>query len=129
MADDFKLLEAWRKQKNLSDPDHIFAIYHNYDFVNGRCDYSSAFGYSRTVEAGGEGPIQKASFPSHRALQYNHIGPYRHLGNAWSAIMGCQRSDKLKPRKDISPYEFYVNDPQQVEEREIKTEIYLPLKG
>jgi effector-binding domain-containing protein len=129
MEDDFKVLSAWTKQKSLKDPDYVFAIYHKFDFVKGDCDYSSAFGYKEQMEAEGEGLIQKSSFPSHKALQYNHIGPYRHLGNAWSAVMGCQRGDGLKIRKDISPYEFYVNDPTSVDEKDLKTEIYVPLRS
>jgi outer membrane receptor for ferric coprogen and ferric-rhodotorulic acid len=103
----------------LPPPDFQLSFYHTYDRVRRRCEYTAAFGYASPPDALlPEGYVGR-DIGSHRALNVSHTGPYRHLGNAWSAAMGCQRSDKLKAHKTM---------PGAVDEKEIQTEIYLPVR-
>jgi effector-binding domain-containing protein len=60
------------------------------------------------------------------ALEISHKGSYRFLGNAWSMGMMYMRAKKLKNAGN--PFEFYHNNPQEVEENEIMTSIYFPTK-
>lgn len=112
----------------LEKPDFNLSFYHNYDMVNRRCQYTAASGYRQAPSAvPPEGYVQ-ASISGHRALQVAHLGPYRHLGNAWSTAMTWQRSDKLKVNKTIPMYEIYTTMPREEEEEKIETRIFLPVK-
>ena len=57
-----------------------------------------------------------------------HVGAYKELGNSWMRL-----KRELVPAggyvlRDATSYEFYVNDPGQVPESELKTEICVPIE-
>ncbi len=59
---------------------------------------------------------------------FTHVGSYDQLGNAWMRL-----KRELIPAggyvlRDATSYEFYVNDPGQVPEAELKTEICVPIE-
>ena len=59
---------------------------------------------------------------------FTHVGSYQQLGNAWMRL-----KRELIPAggyllRDATSYEFYVNDPGQVPESELKTEICVPIE-
>lgn len=57
----------------------------------------------------------------------DHQGPYHHIGNAWSAAMGCARAEH-KINKAVPIYEIYQNNPHEVVENDLQVEIYVPVK-
>ena len=131
MSADFARLHGLLEESRLPPPDHEFSIYYRYDMIGGRCDYLSGFAYATppTVAAGPAEPgLESGQLPAHRALRVDHIGPYRHLGNAWSTAVGCQRN-RHKLNKSVPMYEIYANRPGEVAEDELRTEVYLPVKG
>lgn len=103
-----------------------FAIYHSMDFKTERCDYTAAYPTFDPTPV--DAPLVSALRPECRALKVIHAGPYRHLGNAWSWIMAEAKEQKLKIDKSVPPFERYLNDPDEVVEDDLITEIYLPLK-
>lgn len=127
MEKDFQQLNADVQEGKVTEPDIFFSFYHKWDLVNGRCEYTAGLGYKNK-------PKENSSYKyghirEHQAFNVNHIGSYKHLGNAWSTLIGCQRSLKKKAAKDISMYEVYANDPNEVAEKDLVTQLYLPLKG
>ena len=62
-----------------------------------------------------------------RALHVEHIGSYRHLGNAWSVANQIARYKKLKQCR-TGTYEIYTTTPPQTPESLLQTDIYLPLR-
>jgi predicted transcriptional regulator YdeE len=112
----------------IPDPTFALSFYHTFDFVKGCCEYTTGFGYCELPDTPLPDGLIRGEVVAHRALHVDHTGPYRHLGNAWSAAMGCQRSEKHKPNKRIPPYEIYLSKPGDVEEEDIKTSIYIPVK-
>jgi effector-binding domain-containing protein len=62
-----------------------------------------------------------------RALHVEHIGSYRHLGNAWSVANQIARHKKLKQCR-TGTYEIYTTTPPQTPEALLQTDIYLPLR-
>lgn len=129
MERDFKELFEMVENGNLPKPDFHFSFYHNWDFAGGSCEYTSGFGYTSPPRiSDGSATLETGQVPAHRALQVDHIGPYRHLGNAWSGAMNAQRSLKKKVLKQIPMYEVYVSLPGDVPEQEIRTEIFIPIK-
>ena len=95
-------------------------------WLKGRCEYTSGFLYDSPQKAS-EGLVA-GQIPAHRAVKVNHRGPYRHLGNAWMTAMGYVRA-KHKANKALPMYETYPNNPNEVEEKDVQVEIYLPVKG
>lgn len=63
-----------------------------------------------------------------RALHVEHIGSYRHLGNAWSVANQIARFQKLRQCR-TGTYEIYTTTPPSTPEMELQTDIYLPLRG
>ena len=58
---------------------------------------------------------------------HTHIGSYAGLPDAWhQAITGVSESGRKL--RHAASYEMYLNDPTQVAESELKTEIYLPIE-
>ena len=63
-----------------------------------------------------------------KALKVIHTGSYHHVGNGWGMLMSYQRGRKHKQIKKQPAFEVYVNDPCEVPESEIVTEIFMPIK-
>jgi len=128
MESDFEFLEKLKADGKLQAPDFNFSFYHKYDFVKKSCEYTSGYGYSANPDQPAGQDLKTGRVEPHQGFMVRHLGPYRHLGNAWSTAMSCQRSLKLKLSKSIPMYEIYKTLPGQVDEAQVDTEIYLPLK-
>ena len=101
-------------------------FYNSIDFKTLRCDYTAAVPtYGPTPVSA---PFVAAKRPACTALKVIHAGPYRHLGNAWSLIMADAKERKLKILKSQPPFERYLNNPAEVDEDDLITEVYLPIK-
>lgn len=128
MDEVFTNLQKESERRKFPKPDFTLSFYHKYDLTRRYCKYTSGYGYFQTPTLSLQNGYVQGEIHKHRALNVNHIGPYRHLGNAWSTTMGCQRNDKLKVDKKIPMYEIYETMPGEVNEKDIKTLIYLPVK-
>lgn len=56
-----------------------------------------------------------------------HVGSYEGLPTAWARIAESVRASG-RLRRDSASYEIYLNDPTQVPEAELKTEIWIPIE-
>ncbi|TWT57497.1 Bacterial transcription activator, effector binding domain [Thalassoglobus neptunius] len=101
------------------------SVYHEMDLKRRTFDFTSGFVVSSSARLP-EG-MSNWGLPPCKALAVEHQGPYRHLGNAWSAAHQFARYKKLKQNK-CGGYEIYLNDPCNTESADIRTDIYLPLK-
>ncbi len=128
MAEDFKFLGQQLDSENLISPDFSFSFYHTYDLVKQACEYTAGYGY--LIEPTGQDleRLIKGQVPPHQAIKVSHLGPYIHLGNAWSTAMSCRRSLKVKANKVVPMYEVYISMPGEVDAAEIETEIFLPTR-
>ena len=74
--------------------------------------------------AGGEG-VDLEEIPGGRVATTTHVGPYREVGNAYTAMQkwmtdnGCHPAGKAR--------EIYLNDPGEVPESELLTEVDWPI--
>ena len=103
-----------------------FCLYDNVDFKSRQFTYTAALPIDQKVSV--NAPLIYALRPACKALKVVHFGPYRHLGNAWSAIMAEAKAMNVKALKHQPPFEVYLNDPDDVDEADLITEIFLPLK-
>lgn len=128
MEADLNSLNKLVSDGKLAQPDGVLSLYHKMDMANNACEYTSAYSYENPPPQISSFGLQVGKISEHNALRVDHIGSYRFLGNAWSAAMGCQRSRKHKIKKGTPMYEVYENDPHTVSEKDIKTNIFIPIR-
>ncbi len=126
MEKDFKTLGTAIETSNITRSGKPFTIYHKYDLVKGITEYTSALPVESTPENTPSG-LFVAHMDSGDTYQVKHIGPYRHLGNPWSAGMMYGRAKVFKQDKKRDPFETYDNDPQEVPENELITTVHFPV--
>lgn len=63
-----------------------------------------------------------------KAIKVTHKWSYEFLSNSWTLAMSQPRQLKVKVDKYKYPFEEYVNNPHEVEEKDLITYIYVPVK-
>lgn len=102
-----------------------FTICNRLDIEASRMDYTAAIAVDQQGSV--ESPLVRGTRAACSALKVTHVGPYRHLGNAWSQAVTEQRHGKHKMVKRAPPFEVYVSDPTNTPENDLITEIYIPI--
>lgn len=125
-ADFSKLWEAVGDQKELIAGE-AFSIYHKWDLVKGKVSYTSGIPVSRIPESLAPDMIT-GELPQMKTYTLRHIGPYLHLGNAWTTIQMMLRGKEFKAVKGAHPFETYVNSPSEVPQNELITDIHFAVR-
>ncbi|MGB3464515.1 MAG: SRPBCC family protein [Cyclobacteriaceae bacterium] len=127
MDKDFELLRntIGEDRENISGQE--FSIYHKWDFANNKASYTACIPVKQ-IPDDLPGEVTTGTIPQVQVHTVRHIGPYGHLGNAWSAQYMKVRNKAFKPNKKVAPFEVYVNDPADVSELELVTEVHFPIK-
>jgi len=126
MQQDFEKIGSWAAENGLN-PEQMFSIYHKFNPVKDQCNYTAAVPYKDMPAAMGDGFITG----THRATKLytlEHVGPYEHLGNAWSTMHNLIRSKEIKVVKGYHPFETYGNSPQDTAPNELVTHINFAVK-
>lgn len=74
--------------------------------------------------AGGEG-VELEEIPGGRVATTTHVGPYRAVGQAYTALQKWMTDNGCRPAGP--PREIYLNDPAVVPESELLTEVDWPI--
>ena len=127
MESDFGKLYDWTSENAVESSGKPFAIYHKYEMVKGFTEYTIGMPVASMPIALGDG-IVSGTRAAAEVYSITHTGPYRHLGNGWSAGMMFARSKVFKQNKTIAPFEIYENSPKDVSENELKTTVCFPVK-
>lgn len=125
MKADFERLTQWAKDSATQPAGHPLAIYHKWDMKNGRTRCTTAIPVKELPAETPTGFVT-GDVPMTDAYCITHVGPYRHLGNAWSTGMNLGRSKVFRQNKRIVPFETYASDPKEVEEGKLETRVYFP---
>ena len=127
MKKDFDTLAAFAEENkaNISGPG--FSIYHKWDLVKGDVTYTAGFPIKNKTQSLPPELIE-GRIPATNIYTLRHTGPYEHLGNAWSTLYAMDRNKEIVCQKDIHPFEFYVNNPMDVSENELITDVHFALK-
>ncbi len=127
MQEDFgKLSKFMDDHKDLiSGP--AFSIYHKWDMVKRTVEYTSGIPVSAVPDNLPSGIIS-GEIPATQVYTLGHIGPYAHLGNAWTTLYNMERGKTFKTNKKIHPFETYLNMPGEVPDNELITEVHFPVK-
>ena len=127
MSDDLAAVETFVQDMEEGASGNPFSIYHTWDMVNDRIEYTSAFPVEIVPSRLPEGFVS-GIIPELKAQAVQHKGPYRHLGNAWSCLYNMKQKKEFKWRKGIDPFEVYDTQPGQVPDEELQTTVYFPIK-
>lgn len=125
MEQAFAKLHDALERLSLPQDGPLLSVYHKVDLKRRVFDYTAGC----VVPEGTSVPSELSSWslPAVRALKVEHIGSYRHLGNAWSAAHQHVRYKKLRQSK-ADTFEIYRNNPAETPEAELHTDLYLPLR-
>jgi len=128
MADAFNQLMAFQQEANVEISGPGFSIYHKWDMRTKQAVYTSGLPVSKIPESIPD-HITSGEIPSVMTYAIKHTGPYRHLGNAWSAGYNMAQKKEFKSSKKVHPFEVYVKDLNQTKnENELETVVYFPVK-
>jgi effector-binding domain-containing protein len=105
----------------------MMTAYTRFQVAKGQFDFISGFQIPDSCEVPSHSSLKVWTLPECNAFRVEHTGSYRHLGNAWAIANQIVRHRKFKQRS-CGTFEIYRTVPP-VPESELKTDIYLPLKG
>lgn len=77
-------------------------------------------------DAGGE--VLQYELPAGEYAVGLHVGPYEHLGQAWSELMAWLAESGRQPDYGSPCFEIYRNDPRVTPPEALQTEIFLALQ-
>ncbi len=127
MSQLFPVMMGKLQEKGVSPVGLPMSMYQKWDMVGGRVRWSAAVPVQDGL-AWEDGEMSKHTRGVTKAFKVTHTGDYAYLGNAWAAAMQHVQAKKMKQRKDMVPFEVYINDPISTPAGELKTEIYIPLR-
>jgi effector-binding domain-containing protein len=128
MEADFMRLNLDLEKGSLPQPAFLFSSYRKFDFLTRDVDYVSGFGFKANPNLDITSKYETGDIPAHNAIKVTHTGAYKYVGNAWSTAMGAQMALKKRLNKAVPMYEIYESDPHEIEEKDLITSIYVPIK-
>ncbi len=126
MQNDFEQLMKFMEDKRDLMSAEAVSIYHKWNPVKNSVTYSAALPVSKVPEDLPEN-IVLGTIPTTKVYRVEHEGPYRHIGNAWSAQFSRERAKKFKKNKRIDPFEVYLNSPKDTPEKELRSDVCFPV--
>ncbi len=127
MQEDLTKIGAYLEKHQDKVAGEPFSIYHKWDMVGKKVSYTSGVPVTSVPEDLPEDMIS-GSIPSTKVYTLEHVGQYAHLGNAWSTMYNMHRGKVFKPKKGIHPFEVYKNNPGEVPDDELVTEVNFAVK-
>ncbi|MBV6644521.1 MAG: SRPBCC family protein [Cyclobacteriaceae bacterium] len=127
MEADFGKLGAFMKEHADIADQSAFSQYHKWDVVKDKVVYTSGVAVKSIPSDLPDGFVS-GEIPSSNVHTVRHVGKYDHLGNAWSTLYAMQRGKELKLKKGVHPFEVYLNSPEEVDEKELITDINFAVK-
>ncbi|MFA0963222.1 GyrI-like domain-containing protein [Roseivirga sp. BDSF3-8] len=127
MEEDFTKLGEYLKDRPEMAAGNSFSIYHNFDMVNEKAAYTAAIPVAHIPSDLPDG-MTSGSVPETEIMTVTHVGPYQHLGNAWSTLYSMERNKEFKQNKKTDPFEVYRNTPGEAADEELITEVNFPVK-
>ncbi len=127
MKADFDKLEEFMNSHPDLNGNAAYSIYHDWNIRKKQTTYTACIAMNEIPEDLPEGFIT-GNIPSSKVYTLRHVGSYKHLGNAWSTLMSMERNKEFKKNKKMDPFEEYISDPHQTEEKDLITDIHFGTK-
>lgn len=122
MMADFGRIEEYAKDHQDIATGEAYSIYHKWDMVKGKANYTGCIGVT-SVPEDLPSDFVHGEIPETMIYTLRHIGAYHHLGNAWSTLYNMHRGKEFKPVKGIDPFEHYISNPKETEEKDLITDV------
>lgn len=126
MAEDLPKLHKLMEEQGLKSAGVPFTQYHKWNFKTGDVEYTAGIPVESIPENLPSG-FHGGELPAMKVYTLEHQGPHAHLGNAWSTLYTMQRGKEIPVNKKIHPFETYLNNPNEVDQNELITQIHFPL--
>jgi len=127
MAADFDKLRRWKDTGGAVASDEAFSVYHTWDLAGGRVKYTSGYPVSAPAQGLPDGFVT-GEIPKLSTFVIEHVGPYRHLANAWSVGMQLARNRTFRQSKSYPPFEIYSTPPGTVPENQQRVAVHFPAR-
>lgn len=127
MARIFEKLKRAMEVSGIEPSGAPFSVYHKWQMTKGIAQFTTGFPVASAPPALPEGLVSGV-VPSSDVYVVKHTGPYRHLGNAWSAGMMHAQAKVFAKDKKFEPYEVYESSSKEVPENELVTVVKLGVK-
>ena len=118
--------EVWNFMQAKSIPPAGGAISVYYDYSEDEMEFRTGFTISADDAGKADGAVKADKTPATRAAHALHTGPYAGLQETYGKIMGEMKWNGHRYGKPT--WELYLNDPDQVPEAELQTEIFIALE-
>ncbi len=106
MSQDFKTLQEWQASAGVKPTADAFSTYRKWDLSKGRVQYTCGIPVDEPPSQL-PAPLSAGEIPPLKTFVLEHVGPYRHLGNAWSTGMQMGRGKEFRQSKAHPPFETY----------------------
>ena len=126
MRQDFDKLFSWINDKPDLTDSIPFSIYHKWDIVKNKVEYTAALQVKSVPPVLPNGAVT-GRVPAVKVNSIIHTGSYKHLGNAWSAQYSMQQAKVFKWKKGVDPFETYLTTFRSTAENEQVTEVQFPV--
>jgi len=83
-------------------------------------------GMVSSKELPGSGDLKGEKKDNQKFVQAIHLGPYQSSSETYKKLFDWSKANKISLKNES--YEFYANDPNEVDKKDIKTIIYIPVK-
>lgn len=127
MSADFETIGKYAEEQGDNVAAPPMSIYHKWDMVKQAAEYSAVLPV-QDVPSDLPSEMYSGSIPEGKIHTVQHIGAYRHLGNAWTTMYMLQRAKEFKPLKHVHPFETYENAPGEVPDEELITNVNFMVK-
>jgi hypothetical protein len=125
---DFEELNQNLKNQTISNPEFMTTLSHKHDIPKGICEFSAGYCYTSLQNLKIPSGYQLTQMNSHKGLVVDHYGSYQYMSNPWSMAATYQRGKKKKLLKSVPMYEIYKAIPDGRSEKDLHTQIVMPLK-
>lgn len=127
MKTNFRKMRTYLTEQEELVPGVGFSIYNSWDFKKKIVNYTSGFSVSEVPQDLSSECIS-GIIPKTSVFTVKHTGAYRHIGNAWAVSASLSRAKIFTPKKKSIFFEVYPDNPDEVTEKELCTEIHFPVK-
>ena len=127
MGKDFQELCHWAETNRDVEGGKAFSIYHQWTPTKNVVEYTTGLELAKPLDTTPDG-FTIGERPACRAFVVTHTGPFRHLGNAWSAGMFRSRNKIFCQHKAIPPFEVYDNLHEDGPEEGYVTSVHFPVR-
>jgi hypothetical protein len=129
MQNDYRVINEMAAKGQLQPPSKVTAVYHKFDIPKGVCEFTAGFSYPAHQEVKAPATFPVLKFAPHKSIIIDHMGPYRYLNNPWAMANSYLRGKKMKPSKEVPMYEHYITMPDGRPEKDIITQIHMPVRS